>query len=63
MGLQIREALYFVFGHGYFTFAQFVFLLHHEAIVLSENHDYGNWSSPFRMETWRLQLQGDSPFP
>jgi hypothetical protein len=52
MGLRFREALDFVFGLGYVTFAQFVFLLHHETIVLSENHDYGNWTH--KLSVWKF---------
>ena len=52
MGLRFREALDFVFGLGYFTFAQFVFLLHQETIALSENHDYGNWTH--KLSEWKF---------
>ena len=61
---SISRGVVFRLRFWYFIFVQFIFLLDHEAIVLSENHDYGNWSSQvFRMESWKLQLKDNTPFP
>jgi len=64
IGKRSREGLYFVFSPFSFIVVQLAFFLHHEAVVSSENNDYGNWLlRPFRMDTQWPQLQDDSLLP